>query len=71
MMSYLDGLPLGPVALFAAGYLALLVTVLVWFRSRRSGPRCERCGSLWQRTERGGEWHLCVAKPHQEIDHGR
>lgn len=59
LWTYLDGLPLGPVLLFALGYLALLLTVLVWFRARRTEERCDRCGGYWQRTERGNAWHLC------------
>ena len=56
-LAYLDGLPLGPVALFGLGYLALLLTVLAWLRTRRTEERCERCGGYWRRTERGNAFH--------------
>ena len=58
--AYLDGIPLGPLALFAFGWLVFLVTVLTGFKARRPADRCTRCGSLWKRTERGGEFHLCT-----------
>lgn len=58
--AFLDGIPAGPLALFAAGYLALLLSTLAWIRSRR--PRCTRCGSVWQRTEHGAEFHLCTPR---------
>lgn len=58
LLAQLDGIPVAPLALFALGYLALFLTVLAWVRSRR--PRCTRCGSAWERTERGGEFHLCT-----------
>ena len=61
MMAYLDGLPLGPLALFALGYLALLLTVLAWLRTRRAEERCDRCGGTWRRTERGNAFHVCTA----------
>ncbi len=59
LLAHLDSLPLAPLALFAFGYLALLGTVLAWLKSRRPAERCDRCGSTWQRTERGAEFHLC------------
>ena len=64
MMAYLDGLPLGPVLLFGLGYLAFLVTVLAWIKSRRDPELCDRCGSPWRRTDRGAQWHVC------QPDHG-
>ena len=64
MMEYLDGLPVVPVLIFGLGYLALLLTVLAWVRSRR--PRCERCGGRWLVTERGNEVHMCVHDPYRE-----
>jgi hypothetical protein len=58
LWTYLDGLPLGPLALFALGYLAFLVTVLSLFK-RRHADECPRCGGEWQRTPRGNWWHQC------------
>ena len=66
-MTYLDSLPLAPLALFGLGYLALLLTTLAWLKSRRHPDRCERCGGTWKRTERGGEWHVCVAPEPREF----
>ena len=60
--TYLDGLPLGPVALFGLGYLALLLVVLAWLRTRRIEERCDRCGDTWRRTERGNAFHVCVQR---------
>ena len=59
-LAYLDSIPVGPLALFGLGYLALLLTVLAWFQSRRLVPRCDRCGGTWRLTERGNEFHVCV-----------
>lgn len=58
-MTYLDGLPLGPVLLFLTGYLAFLVTVLAWFKARRRTERCDQCGAEWHLTGRGNSWHIC------------
>lgn len=52
-------------ALFLLGYLAFVCLVLSFFRSRRR-ERCDRCGSVWRRTERGGEFHLC-ATPNRRV----
>ena len=60
LWTYLDGLPWQPLALFGLGYLALLLTVLAWLRSRKFVPRCDRCGGTWRLTERGNEFHVCV-----------
>ena len=62
LWSYLDGIPLGPVLLFALGYLAFLVAVLAWLRTRRTEERCERCGGTWRRTEAGNAFHVCVQR---------
>mgnify|MGYP003561907189 CR=1 FL=1 len=67
MMAYLDGLPLAPLALFAAGYLALLLTTLAWLKSRRTADRCERCGGTWRHTEAGNAYHVCVAPEPREF----
>lgn len=66
----LDGLPLGPVALFAFGWLVLLGLTLAIFRSRREPDRCTRCGSTWQRTKRGGQFHLCTPPGRLGARHG-
>ena len=57
---YLDGLPPGPVALFLAGWLVFLVTVLAGFRRGRDVELCDRCGKPWEQTARGGQVHLCA-----------
>ena len=61
-LAYLDGLPLGPVALFGLGYLALLLVALAWLRTRRTEERCERCGGTWRRTEAGNSFHVCTPR---------
>ena len=58
LFAYLDGLPWQPVALFGAGWLVFLVTVLSVFQ-RRHADTCPRCGGQWQRTARGNLWHAC------------
>jgi hypothetical protein len=60
LWTLLDGLPLGPVLLFAVGWLAFLATVLAYLRSRRTEETCDRCGATWQRTKRGHQIHFCV-----------
>jgi hypothetical protein len=59
LWSYLDGLPLGPLALFASGYLVLLIAVLSVFK-RHTPERCDRCGGEWTLTSRGNAWHVCA-----------
>ncbi|MEY2669433.1 MAG: hypothetical protein RJA59_2071 [Pseudomonadota bacterium] len=65
LLAYLDGLPVGPLALFAAGYLALLLTVLAWVRSRRAEERCARCGGTWKHNPNGSSYHFCVPPRHR------
>jgi hypothetical protein len=66
LWTHLDSLPLGPVAMFALGYLAFLVTVLSLFK-RRHADECPRCGGLWELTDRGNEIHFCRDR-HREHD---
>lgn len=61
-LAFLDGLPLGPLALFALGYLVFLLTVLAWFRSRRRVERCDQCGAEWHLTGNGNSWHVCTSR---------
>ena len=59
MMAYLDGIPVGPLVLFGAGWLAFMLVALAYIRGRRA-DRCDRCGGRWLRTERGNQFHVCV-----------
>jgi hypothetical protein len=59
LFDFFDGLPFGPILLFALGWIAFLLTVLSWFRSRHHVDACDRCGRAWQLTERGNVWHFC------------
>jgi hypothetical protein len=59
LWDYLDGLPWAPLAFFALGYLALLVTALAVFKARRPSEACDRCGGGWHVTQNGNQWHVC------------
>lgn len=61
LFAFLEGIPAGPLMLFGLGWLAFVVTVLAFLRARRLEESCDRCGSVWQRTPRGADWHFCVA----------
>lgn len=63
--AYLDGLPLGPVALFALGYGVFLVVLLTWIRSRRPVEHCDRCGREWKWNPNGSSYHLCQPRRDQ------